>query len=522
MGFLPRPGYFKWEVWIKVTKVVIVEDEPLMNRYIVESVNWNDIGMELAGVFYNGLAAYEFIKENDIDILVTDIQMPLMDGLTLISKAKEIKEDMTIIVLSNYDDFDIVKKSFKKGVYDYILKTDFEPDLFRDMLLGASQKEEGKTDKLSVNMKEYMLRQFFWSDSNGANISEAYFNNHDKLRVAVLKLINYDDVIKSEWSMEKELMKYGLANCVAETLENYGFGDFFFNTYDEIVFAFDEKDNKNSCETVKKAFTDIFEFLSEKFKIVSAGVLYDDDLLPDHKEQYYICSRLLAYSFFFGSNKLMSEKTASKFKDEPDVSAISERIENCLKNMEIESLCEQLKQMETIKPAYDVIYGIKDLYVNVIKKLIKIFKNYDLSASVVQLSAINMDISCVPELNRAIIKECTTLKRTIEYSDVAIIQVQNYIKENYSSNINLQFLAKEFLFSYTDLSRRFKKSTGMSFSEFLNDIRLTEAMKLIKTTDYRCSKIAYVVGYKNYESFSRAFKEKYHKAPNEIRKPDKQ
>lgn len=503
-------------------KVVIVEDEPLMNRYIVDSVNWEELGMDLAGVFYNGKAAYDFIKDNDIDILVTDIQMPLMDGLVLISKVTELKPDLSIIVLSNYDEFDIVKNAFKLGVKDYILKTDFEPETFQKMLLGITKKNSDtvKTDKLSMNMREYLLRQFFWSDVNGTTKHDVQYNADDKLRVAVLKLINYDTVIRTEWGMEKELMKFGLANCIAEILDNNAFGDFFFNSYDEAVFIFKENERENPIETIKQIFSEIFSFLSEKFRIVATGVLFDEEELPDHKEQYYMVNRMLAYSFVFGNYTLLSFKTIIRYNDEPELSGNSERIEMDLSNMDLDALCAELKKLEDLKPAYEFISGIKDIYARIIKKLIKILKNYDLPNSIANLSGINMENTDIAELNKIIYHECSTLKETMEYSDIAIVQVQNYIKEHYSSSINLQFLAKEFLFSYTDLSRRFKKATGMSFSEFLNDIRLTEAMKLIKTTDYRCSKIASVVGYKNYESFSRAFKEKYNKAPNEIRKAD--
>lgn len=101
-----------------------------------------------------------------------------------------------------------------------------------------------------------------------------------------------------------------------------------------------------------------------------------------------------------------------------------------------------------------------------------------------------------------------------------ISQVQDYIQKNFSRNITLQLLAKEFNFDYTDLSRRFQKVTGKSFRSFLTEVRLNEAMELIRTTDFKLVEISSMVGYNNYENFSRSFKKKFKKWPNEIRKAD--
>ncbi|MBO4896795.1 MAG: response regulator [Clostridia bacterium] len=503
-------------------KVVIAENNTEMYKRMTECIDRTRFGIELAASFLNGRDALGFLKNNDADILVTDIKMPLMDGFELISNAKKFKPDLGIIVLSGIDNFKTVKKAFKLGVDDYVLKKEFNPGSFLQLIKEVYDQKQNVagTDKLSVNMKEYTLRQFFWSDTQLRNKKKEHHLAPEAVyRVAILKLSNYETVVRAGWSMEKELMKFGLSNCIAETLDNYGFGDFFFNTYDEVVFLFKEKEN--SCAEIRKIFSDIFSFLSQRFGIIATGVLFDTKDLPDHKEQYYILNRMLAYSFIFGNGILLSVDKINGYKDEPELSGVSERIEVDLLNMDLASFGAEIKNIETIKPAYEYIFGIKDIYVRVIKKLIKILRNYEMPASLVNLGEINMECTSVSELNKIIFEECSALSKSIEYSDVAIVQVQNYIKEHYSSAINLQFLAKEFLFSYTDLSRRFKKAAGMSFSEFLNDVRLTEAMKLIKTTDYMCSKIAFVVGYKNYECFSRAFKNKYGKAPNEVRKENK-
>lgn len=227
----------------------------------------------------------------------------------------------------------------------------------------------------------------------------------------------------------------------------------------------------------------------------------------------------LIYSFLLGCNRPILCTEVLKFTDIPDVNKMTSRLDSLVANMDFGSVMTVLNEIN--RPAYICVPLIKDMYKKLIKKLTEVHRTYELPVTVEALEQIQVDYSSVSQLNSLISEVCLYLSERLEYSDVAMAQVENYIRKNYSSNITLQFLAKQFLFSYTDLSRRFQKATGMSFSKFLSEVRLTEAMKLIKTTDYKCSQIASMVGYNNYENFSRAFKEKYQKAPNEVRKVDR-
>lgn len=503
-------------------KIVIVEDEPLMNQFVVGSLEWHKLGMELAGVFYNGKSAYEFLMENPAEIVVTDIQMPLMDGLTLISKVSEIRPETKFVVLSNFDEFDMVKNAFKLGATDYMLKTDFDAESFQKMLMDISGKliTSDKTDKLSVNMRDYSLKQFFWSNTRDMGIlSKMRIDITANLHVAMLKLLNYDEVLKNEWSMEKELMKFGLSNCIEETLANCGMGEFFFNGYDEIIFLFSDLSPNAYCDEATKIFDEIFGFLKSNFGIISSASICDVFKIRDLKEQYHMVSQSLIYSFFLGCNKLIFCTEAIRFTDTPDTDTMMSVVDSHLSNMDFVSVIDVLSKIK--KPSYMSVASVREMYKKLISRLYGIHNTYDLPITVPALFDININYSSVLELNELIGEVCAYLSEKLEYTDVAMAQVQNYIRKNYSSNITLQFLAKQFLFSYTDLSRRFQRATGMSFSKFLNEVRLTEAMKLIKTTDYKCSQISSMVGYNNYENFSRAFKEKYQKAPNKVRKVEK-
>ena len=103
-------------------RVLIAEDEYITRNFLSSIINWEEHDMTLVSLAKDGLEALNIIKKENIDIVITDLKMPKMDGNTLIKNLKEIKFKGKIIVLSNYDDFRSVKEAMKNGAYEYILK----------------------------------------------------------------------------------------------------------------------------------------------------------------------------------------------------------------------------------------------------------------------------------------------------------------------------------------------------------------------------------------------------------------
>ncbi|TYQ16291.1 UNVERIFIED_CONTAM: two-component system response regulator YesN [Acetivibrio alkalicellulosi] len=103
-------------------KVLIADDEPLINKGLKYLINWKEYGLEIVYSAKDGMDAFYAIKKYGTDILITDIRMPVLDGLELIRKTQEISPHTRYIVLSGYDDFKYLKESIKLGIDNYILK----------------------------------------------------------------------------------------------------------------------------------------------------------------------------------------------------------------------------------------------------------------------------------------------------------------------------------------------------------------------------------------------------------------
>lgn len=114
--------------------VVIADDEHIIRNGMKKYIPWKDEGFNLVGTAANGQIALELIKNNKVDILITDIKMPIMDGIELLREIEILGLDIIIIFISAYDDFQYAKEAIKsKKVHDYILKP-FVFDEFIEML----------------------------------------------------------------------------------------------------------------------------------------------------------------------------------------------------------------------------------------------------------------------------------------------------------------------------------------------------------------------------------------------------
>lgn len=103
-------------------KILIVEDEVLVRCGLRSMVNWEKLGLDVIGDASNGKEALEIYEKEKPDIVMTDIKMPVMDGLELIEKIREQDQSTRIVLLTCYEEFSYLMRAMKLGVSDYILK----------------------------------------------------------------------------------------------------------------------------------------------------------------------------------------------------------------------------------------------------------------------------------------------------------------------------------------------------------------------------------------------------------------
>ena len=132
-------------------KLLIADDEPNI-REGLSYLDWAEFNISVAATVENGRAAYEYIKNNEVHILLTDIKMPLMDGLELIRLVKEYNKNIEIVALSGYNDFEFVKHCLKNDVFNYLLKP-IDIDEWKETFGEVSKKLDERSEKTQSAIK---------------------------------------------------------------------------------------------------------------------------------------------------------------------------------------------------------------------------------------------------------------------------------------------------------------------------------------------------------------------------------
>lgn len=131
---------------------MIVEDDKFFRFAIKKAVSWEKYGFTIAGEAVHGAAALEYLKEHPVEVVVTDMSMPVMNGIELTAFIRETYPEILVIALSAYDDFEFVRESLKLGASDYILKQDIEKEDVGQIIQRAWEKHlEGLLSQEPLN-----------------------------------------------------------------------------------------------------------------------------------------------------------------------------------------------------------------------------------------------------------------------------------------------------------------------------------------------------------------------------------
>uniref|UniRef100_UPI000ADAE5ED response regulator n=1 Tax=Clostridium sp. NkU-1 TaxID=1095009 RepID=UPI000ADAE5ED len=114
--------------------VLIVDDDTIVRITLRSLINWEEMGYQIAADAIHGQQALEYIKDHPVDLVITDMKMPVMDGIGLLEELNRLKTMPAVLVLSGYDDFKLVREAFRLGACDYLLKTGLTEGTLEAML----------------------------------------------------------------------------------------------------------------------------------------------------------------------------------------------------------------------------------------------------------------------------------------------------------------------------------------------------------------------------------------------------
>lgn len=155
--------------------IMLVDDEVLALKYLKSMVDWEAFGYHIAGCAASGKRALELYDETVPEIVISDIRMPLMDGLELTRRLKEKNKEIEVILLSAYGDFEYAKKGIEYGVSEYLLKHEISEELLLEKLSAVKEKIQKKNHREKIYQK-YFMEQLIYHPARTGGAEEMFSN----------------------------------------------------------------------------------------------------------------------------------------------------------------------------------------------------------------------------------------------------------------------------------------------------------------------------------------------------------
>ena len=541
-------------------KIFLAEDEVIVRETIKRMIPWEELGFELVGEAADGEMALPLLIRQKPDLLITDIKMPFMDGLTLAKLAKKELPELKIVILSGYDDFNYAKQAISIGVEEYLLKPITKNALIERLSEIRSRYEHEKTqkeyyEKFQREMQVYeknSTRDFFEALVCGSMDMMEVYKKAEKLGLDIVaeayNILIFTMNSEEDFSGQKE----GYSEWEAESLEMLE--DFFSDNTSAMLFrcnifsygvlikgqkeTIDE--NTRSCIDEIKKILDRKEQKRQWFVAVGESV----ERLSQLQKSYHSASRAFSQRYLYGENilyydemELMEHRSGQA--DTNDNAYLKNVDVNALNPAILQKFLSNGLQEETENFVKDYFYAIGQEPMESL-----VFRNYvilNVRFSVLSfLKSLGCDTEEMePENTEEILAESgKNIESAITYAKKMISQAitirdQNsgnknrsilktavdFIDEHYmDEDISLNTAANVANVSSNHFSALFSQNMGQTFIEYLTTLRMNKAKELLRCTGMRSSEIAGEVGYKDAHYFSYLFKKTQGMTPSEYRK----
>lgn len=529
-------------------KVFLVEDEIIMREGIRQNIDWEKEGFDFVGEASDGELAYPLIQKTKPDILITDIQMPFMDGLELSRLVKQEMPKVKIIILSGYDEFEYAHRGINIGITDYLLKPIDSAKLLEAVKkVGQLVLEEQEFQKAFEQERQenvLLARQKFFRGLVLGNHSASSLLEKGREIGLELGANRYNILLFQIFSREGTQGYLQQQNMVVDEMERLS------EAMPEILmvelgiegWAFIIK------ETGEKPLEEIQDtFLGELTKILqgSDDIEYFGGLgkmverLSELNQCFQEASHAFAYRYFKSHNQIMKSgelPEKSYIREEPELASlevgkldrrIAERFLKTGLKSEVSSFLDEYFMSfgeKNIQSFLFMQYVSMDMYFAAVALLEEL--GYGAEALVERCGGIKdmttafYSAASNKEYLKNILEAVIDLREAVSQKKYhsLVDGAKDYIQQHFDDeDISLNTVAASVNLSPNHFSSIFSQEAGRTFVEYLTFVRMEKAKELLCTTAMKSAEIAYAVGYKDAHYFSYLFKKTQKCTPREFR-----
>jgi two-component system response regulator YesN len=541
-------------------KIFLAEDEVVVRETIKRMIPWEELGFELVGEAADGEMALPLLIRQQPDLLITDIKMPFMDGLTLARLAKKEIPGLKVVILSGYDDFNYAKQAIGIGVEDYLLKPITKNALIERLSEIRSRYEHEKTqkeyyEKFQREMQAYeknSSRDFFEALVGGSMDMMEVYKRAEKLGLDIVaeayNVLIFTMNCDEDFSGQRDEYSSWEAESL-ELLENFFAGHSSAMLFRSNIFSYGVllKGQRETIEENTRACVDeIRKILSrqdgrrEWFLAVGQSV----ERLSQIQKSYHTASRAFSQRYLYDENILYYDEMETMEhpggQAETEDNAYLQKVDvNALNPAILQKFLSNGLQEETENFVKDYFYAIGQEPMESL-----VFRNYVILNVRFSVISFIKGLGCdTNEMESADTEEVLAesgknMESAIAYAKKMISQAieirdQNSGNKNRSilktavdfidshymeEDISLNTVANVANVSSNHFSALFSQNMGQTFIEYLTTLRMNKAKELLRCTGMRSSEIAGEIGYKDAHYFSYLFKKTQGMTPSDYRK----
>jgi two-component system response regulator YesN len=520
--------------------IIIVDDEPLVCRWLTEKIDWSRWNCEVAGVGHNGLEAVALMEKHKPDILLSDVKMPGMNGLELAGRVLEKHPRTLVLMLSGYNEFDYIRSAMRNRVFDYLLKPlDFE-EFHRTMDKAVAHLERQSQRRRNEEISSRKLEDS--SELTESGILLKLIMNHGKelpsLQSKITRLgldlgkgqvvvYQMHDNIGPEREKWTSVYPFAIQNILAETFERHHLTPVIFHIGDRCVvvakFAVGIPIplwEKRVNEAAQEGLDNVKMYLKSA---QSLGIGRVFKSLGNLHGSYQTAVEQLEQRYFWLNDRMPMSGGDSPRPDEVPF-AIAPTFYERIENGDTESALAEFGAMTVQLRKLGKREFVYSVYTEILIRLSKISEKWNRDLDFLRLMSGMKDGRTFESLMNEIGETVASLSGWIaERKAFAVAslgeKIVMYVGENYTSpDMTLAALSEHFHISLSHLSRMFVRATGMNFNEYLSNLRMEHARQLMEREHWLSNQeIAERVGYNDGRYFGQVFKKHYGKTPNEFR-----
>ncbi|TVQ28734.1 MAG: response regulator [Spirochaetaceae bacterium] len=496
-------------------RVLVVDDEPMIARGIksmLERIDDPRVG-EVTTAF-SGADAVERVRDTEPDVVILDIRMPGMSGLEVLERCGDGARSTAFFVLSGHDEFDYVKRAFKLGALDYLLKPASLDDLSALIDTASQRIPAAQLQSIAVDVTARWSVQVeverALDERSGTPISDAVAGTStigDWYRFAIIRTSRAipDDAL----SLRKRIGPQLWEQSAGDHARVY----FFWTPDSDLGLLWNLRD-RDAIEPVDRCWAD----LSPGVRNASGSFFAVGDAVgPEARvaDAYDTVAAILLYRFTIGDR---SHASAAEVRERYGVpSAIS--VEEAVREAAAGRLERVIEASDRVFA--DAAYGhgsaLQTAYDTLVESIAHFCERAGLS---------------VPRLRR--MAELDTLRHVRDEIANAVASVRSataappesthpvdyaidYVDGHLGEELSMAQVAEAAGMSYSHFSRVFKERTGEGFNRYLLRKRMERARAMLSRPTVRVSEVAYAVGYRSHKHFTRAFRDYYGRTPSEVR-----